>query len=251
MTRAGVAFAIGLREHARNYLLVALLLALPVLFITLSFEVTQDVSMPVRTIESGETTTVSVPMPAVHGVIMTPITSALIAGLAGLFLMNDAQDADGRLVVAGYETRQLVVARLGVLTVISAVVTAVAVGVMLVDFTPEHVAPFVVAMFLLTVLYGLLGMLVGAAVDRLAGLWVMLTVPMLDIGLFQDPLFVQSAPDWWMKLLPGYHPVRVMVDVGVTAQVDTLASLGWTLGYLSVVVGLVVVVFGRLTVSQR
>jgi hypothetical protein len=242
-----VAFAIGLREHARNYVLLALLIALPILFITLAFAVTQDVAMPVRTIEGGETTTVSRPMPDVHGVIMTPITSALIAGLAGLFLMNDAKEADGRLVVAGYETHQLVAARLGVLAVVSAVVTAVSVGVMLVDFTPEHLGPFVAAMLLLTVLYGLLGMLVGAAFDRLAGLWVMLIVPMLDIGLFQDPLFVQSEPDWWMTLLPGYHPVRVLVDTGLTAQVDTMASLGWAVGYLALVLGLVVVVFGRLT----
>lgn len=247
MTRTGVALAIGLREHARNYVLLALLVVLPVLFITLSFEVTQDVAMPVRTVEGGAATTVSRPMPDVHGVIMTPITSALIAGLAGLFLMNDAKDADGRLMVAGYATRQLVAARLGVLAVVSTVVTAVAVGVMLVDFTPEHVALFVVAMGLLTVIYGLLGMLVGALLDRLAGLWIMLVVPMLDVGLFQDPLFVQSAPDWWMKLLPGYHPVRVLVDVGLTAQVDTMASLGWAVGYLVVVLVLVVIAFGRTT----
>lgn len=184
-------------------------------------------------------------MPDVHGVITTPITSALIAGLAGLFLMNDAKDADGRLVVVGYATRQIVAARLGVLAVVSTVVTAVAVGVMLVDFTPEHVALFALAMLLLTVLYGLVGMLAGAAFDRLAGLWIMLVVPMLDVGLFQDPLFVQSEPDWWMKLLPGYHPVRVLVDVGLTAQVDTLASLGWAIGYLAVLLGVVVFAFDR------
>jgi len=41
-------------------------------------------------------------------------------------------------------------------------------------------------------------MLVGAVVNRLAGMWLMLILQMLDIGLFQDPLFVQSSPDWWM-----------------------------------------------------
>lgn len=68
-------------------------------------------------------------------------------------------------------------------------------------------------------------MLVGAVLDRLAGIWLMLILPMLDIDLFQDPLFVQSAPAWWMRLLPGYHPVRVMVDAGLTATVDSASSI--------------------------
>lgn len=59
---------------------------------------------------------------------------------------------------------------------------------------------------------------------------------MIDIGLFQDPLFVQSEPEWWMKLFPGYHPVRVMVDTGLTTDLDTAASLGWGSGYPLVVV---------------
>ncbi|ADJ16445.1 hypothetical protein C497_01830 [Halalkalicoccus jeotgali B3] len=34
----------------------------------------------------------------------------------------------------------------------------------------------------------------------------MLVLPMLDIGLFQDPLFVQSSYELRMKLFPGHHP---------------------------------------------
>jgi hypothetical protein len=73
----------------------------------------------------------------------------------------------------------------------------------------------------------------------------MLILPMIDIGLFQDPLFVQSAPEWWMKLFPGYHPVRVMVDTGLTTDLDTVASLGWGFGYLLVVGLLAVWVYYR------
>jgi hypothetical protein len=251
VTRTATAFSIGLREHARNYVLAALLVVLPVSFITLAFAVTQDVQMPVRTLVDGETTTVMRGMPEVHGVIMTPITSALIAGLAGIFLMREARDTDGRLAVVGYRARQVVAARFGVLTVLTLVVTGVSVGVMLVDFRPDQLWWFVAAMVVLSVTYGLVGMLVGAVFDRLAGLWIMLILPMLDVGLFQDPLFVQSEPDWWMKLFPGYHPVRVMVDAGLTAEVDTALSLGWGVVYL-LVVGIVAIgVFYRVTRMGR
>ena len=245
VNRTATAFGIGLREHARNYVLVALLVVLPVSFITLAFAVTQDVQMPVRTLVDGETTTVMRGMPEVHGVIMTPITSSFIAGLAGLFLMREARDTDGRLAVVGYRARQVIAARFGVLAVITLVVVAVSVGVMLIDFQPEQLWWFVAAMLVLSVTYGLIGMLVGAVFNRLAGLWIMLILPMIDIGLFQDPLFVQSEPEWWMKLFPGYHPVRVMVDTGLTTDLDTAASLGWGAGYLLVVGLLAVWVYYR------
>ncbi|WP_435119905.1 ABC transporter permease [Halolamina sp. C58] len=247
MNRTTTAFTIGIKEQARNYVLVALLVVLPVSFITLAFAVTQDVEMPVRTLVDGETVTVMRGMPEVHGVIMTPITSALIAGLAGLFLMREAKDTDGRLAVAGYRARQVITARFGVLAAITLIVTGVSVGVMLVDFQPEHLWWFVAAMLVVSVTYGLIGMLVGAVFDRLAGMWLMLILPMLDIGLFQDPLFIQSEPEWWMKLLPGYWPVRVMVDTGLTTDVDTALSLVWATGYLLLVAVLTIGVYYRAT----
>ena len=251
VSRTTTAFSIGLREQARNYVLLGLLIVLPFAFITLAFAVTQDVQMPVRTLVDGEVTTVPRAMPDVHGVIMTPITSALIAGLAGLFLMREARDTDGRLAVVGYRARQVIAARFGVLTTLTVVVTAVSIGVMLADFWPEHLWWFVAAMIVLSMTYGLVGMLVGAAVNRLAGMWLMLILPMLDIGLFQDPLFIQSSPDWWMKLLPGYHPVRVMVDTGLTSGVDTAASLGWSVVYLAVIAVCTVFVYYRETRFHR
>jgi hypothetical protein len=245
VNRTATAFGIGLREHARNYVLIALLVVLPVSFITLAFAVTQDVQMPVRTLVDGEVVTVMRGMPEVHGVIMTPITSTFIAGLAGLFLMREARDTDGRLSVVGYRARQVIAARFGVLAVITLLVVGVSVGVMLIDFWPEQLWWFVAAMLVLSLTYGLIGMLVGAIFNRLAGLWIMLILPMIDIGLFQDPLFIQSAPEWWMKLFPGYHPVRVMVDTGLTTDLDTAMSLGWGFGYLLVVGLLAVWVYYR------
>lgn len=250
MNRTATAFTIGVKEQIRNYVLIALLIVLPISFITLAFAVTQDVEMPVRTLVDGETTTVMRGMPAVHGIIMTPITSALIAGLAGLFLMREAKDTDGRLAVVGYRARQVITARFGILVAITLIVTGISVGVMLVDFRPEHLWWFVAAMVVVSVTYGLIGMLVGAVFDRLAGMWLMLILPMLDIGLFQDPLFIQSDPDWWMKLLPGYWPVRVMVDTGLTADVDTALFLVWAVGYLLVVAALTIAVYYRVTQAK-
>ncbi|WP_302080544.1 hypothetical protein [Salinibaculum rarum] len=50
-----------------------------------------------------------------------------------------------------------------------------------------------------------------------------------------------------MKLLPGYHPVRVMVDTGLTADLDTAVSLGWGFDHLLAVGLLAVWVYYRET----
>ncbi|MFB6312304.1 MAG: hypothetical protein ABEH64_14110 [Salinirussus sp.] len=54
-----------------------------------------------------------------------------------------------------------------------------------------------------------------------------------------------------MRLLPGYHPVRVMVDAGLTGTVDSAASLGWGLGYLLVVMVVAVIAFYRVSGIHR
>lgn len=250
MNRTLTAFGIGLREQVRNRVLVGLLVVLPFAFITLAFAVTQDVDMPVRTLVDGEMASVMRPMPDVHGVIMTPITGALIAGLAGLFVMRNAT-VDSRLSVTGYRPREVIGARFGILTAITLLVTGVSLGVMWLDFVPQNPLWFGAAMILLSLIYGMIGLLLGAVVSRLAGLWLMLILPMLDVGLFQDPLFIQSEPDWWMTLLPGYHPVRVMVDAGLTGTVDSAVSLGWGVGYLLVVTVVAVIAFYRVSGIQH
>ncbi|MFC6717161.1 hypothetical protein ACFQHN_06160 [Natrialbaceae archaeon GCM10025896] len=94
-------------------------------------------------------------------------------------------------------------------------------------------------------------MVLGVVFDRVAGLWTILVVSMLDIGLFQSPLFPMGEDAWWVKMLPGYHPMEVVFDAGLTAQSDTLVHLGWALGYLFLAGVIAVLLFYRLTGGQR
>ncbi|WP_090506808.1 ABC transporter permease [Natronorubrum sediminis] len=249
--RATTMFRISFRETARNYVLVGLLIVLPIAFITVAFAVTQDAQMPIELPINGETQVVMRGLPEVHGVAMTPLTSTIIAGIVGLLLMQDARNVDGRLVLAGYRAREVIFARLGTLGVLVALVTAVTVGVMAYDVMPEQPTLFVLAIFVVTLLYGLVGMLLGVVFDRVAGLWTILVVSMLDIGLFQSPLFPMGDDAWWVKTLPGHHPMEVVFDAGLTTQPDTLVHLGWALVYLFLVGAAAVLLFYRLTGRQR
>lgn len=233
VTRVRTLFGITVAETVRNYVLVGLLIVLPVLFITVAFAVTQDAQMPIELPVDGETQVVMRGLPEVHGVAMAPITSTIIAGIVGLLLMQSARDVDGRLVLAGYRAREVILARFGTLAILVALVTAVTVVVLAFDVVPEQPVLFVTSMFLVTMLYGLIGMLLGVIVDRVAGLWTILVLSMLDIGVFQSPLFPMVEDEWWVQLLPGHHPMEVIFDAGLTAQPDTFIHLLWGVVYLA------------------
>lgn len=248
--RIATLFSVTARETARNYVLVGLLIALPIAFITIAVAVTQEAQMPIELTVDGEVQTVMRGLPEVHGVAMTPITSTIIAGIVGLLLMQTARTTDGRLVLAGYRAWEVIAARFGTLAILAVLVTAVSVGVMAYDVVPEQPLLFLGAMFVVTLLYGLIGMLLGVVLDRVAGLWTILVLSMLDVGLFQSPLFPMGEDAWWVKILPGYHPMEVVFDAGLTDQPDTLAHLGWGVVYLLVVGAVSILVFYRLTARQ-
>lgn len=63
---------------------------------------------------------------------------------------------------------------------------------------------------------------------------------MLDVGLFQDPLFHVAGQAWLVEWFPGFHGMRVLMDFGLTAELDSAGHLGWAMVYLGVL-GLVTI----------
>lgn len=249
--RASTIFRVSVRETGRNYVLIGLLIALPIAFITIAFAVTQDAQLPIELPIDGEYQIVMRGLPEVHGVAMTPLTSTILAGIVGLLLMQDAKIVDGRLVLAGYRGREVVLARFGTLGILVLLVTAVSVGVLAYDVMPEQPMLFILAMFAVTLIYGLVGMLLGIVSDRMAGLWTILILSMLDVGIFQSPLFPMGDNSWWVKLLPGHHPMEVIHDAGLTDQPDTLSHLGFSFLYLVIIGAIAIGVFYLITNQQR
>lgn len=246
-TRLQAAISISLREQGRNIALLSLVVALPFLFITVSFAVTPSAPVPVYTFVDGAGTTIVETMPAVHGVIMTPITGAFITGLTGLFVMQSAAAADGRLIQTGYRPREVILARFGTLLVTATLVTTVATAVMLQDFRPQILSWFLLGVLLVSAIYGFIGMLVGIVFDRTAGMYVLLFGPLMDIGVFQDPMFVRGPAAWWMQLFPGHYPVKMMLDAAFTPEIDTIGASFLGLGYLLIVVMVTILLFRRQT----
>lgn len=238
--RVSTTVRMGVREFRRTPVLLALLVVLPVYVIGAFVLLVPDTEVPL-TVDGGTTT---VEMPAFAAAYFTPLTVAILSGIVGLFLVRMSQAADGRLRLAGFGAAELVVSRVGILGVGSAVVTATSALVALTALRPESVAGFLLATLLVGLTYGIIGVIVGLAVGKLAGVYVMLFAPMIDILMFQNPLATDSPE--WTTALPSHFATNAIFDAAFTAQVEPADFAGAT-AYAVALLAVGVVVFYRAT----
>ncbi|WP_436907807.1 ABC transporter permease [Halosimplex marinum] len=237
------AFTSGVREYARTPVLLALFVFLPAYLIGAFTRLVPATTAPLD-VPGGGTQTVE--MASVYAVFMVPLVGALVGALAGVFLMQTARDADARLVVAGANPASVLLARFGLLAVVGTVVAGVSVGTAATVFVPERPLALAGATLLAALVYGLLGVLAGLVVDRLAGVYLALFGTMLDVFLVQNPL---ADPPEYARLLPGHAPVELAVDAGFSTDV-ALSTAGEGAVYLFVVgVVTALALYGSMRVS--
>ncbi|WP_276271856.1 hypothetical protein [Haloarcula litorea] len=229
MTRVGTALWSGARELRRTPLLLALLVVAPAYVVGLFTLVAPD-SPAAFTLDG---TTVRTTLDAVFPAFTTPMTAALLSGIAGLFLMQNAAAADERLCLAGYRPHEVVVARFGLLVGVATVATAVSVAVMSTAFVPDRPALFAASTLLVALVYGTVGVVVGSLLDRLPGVYLLLFGSMVDLFVFQNPL--ATDPPAIATLLPGHYPLDVAIAAAFTdgAVAGALARTGLVLGVLT------------------
>lgn len=239
--RIGVALRFGFRDYRRNPVLWVLLVGLPVAFITLSIAVTPDDPAVVELIEGGTRSLQILSMADLHGAIMVPITVGFLAGLAGLFVALGSAEGDRRLVLAGYRPVEVLAARLGVIAFAAVLTSVVSLAVTGASFGPENWAIFAFANVVTALTYGMIGVLVGPRLGLLGGLYVMLALPFIDIGIAQNAMF-DAAPPAWARLMPAHGSVRVLLDGAFTATLDETGALVLALAWLT---GLAVLAAGQ------
>jgi len=130
--------------------------------------------------------------------------SAFLAGILGLFQSIGAVQADERLGICGYDRAELFASRLAAVGLGSLLVAGVSTAVLW--RTVELAAPLAAfgALTLAALIYGLLGMLVGAVLPRtLEGSLVLVFLVDLDDFLSSGLLNVDSSV---LHLLPLYYP---------------------------------------------
>ncbi len=232
------------RDWRRTPVLWILLAVVPAVFIWLADVVTPSGRTTVVVREGGAEFSQIFDPALLHAATMAPIAVGALAALAGLFIVIDARSADRRLVLAGQRLAVVLVTRVGMVLFAAGLATAASLAVTAALFTPEQWLPFVGALVLIGASYGLLGVLLGPLVGRVAGTFVAFLIPFLDLGIGQTPM-LQDEPPLWARYLPGYGGMRMLVDGALTAGFDELGALTTALAWVAGLAVAAVVLFRR------
>jgi hypothetical protein len=245
-SRALTATVMAFRDQRRRPLVLILLVLVPTYVITKAII---DTRATPRQIALPDDVQVTVTMRSLHAPEMAKISVAFAAALVGVFVMQSALAGDRRLVVAGFRPGEAVIARLAVLLAATLVVVGVSVGVTAAFFTPAQWGPMVAGLVLVGLIYGGIGALAGALLDKLAATYLILFLVMSDLGVVQSPMF-HAKPAALAFLLPGYGPTRVMLDGAFAESFGAAADLWLALGWL-VALGSAVYLVLRRAVGRR
>lgn len=241
MSRVATAFGAGFRSYRRSPVLVALVLVLPAYAVGLYSYVAPEAP---ATVHLNDGAAAAVTIDRAFAAFTAPMAAALVAGIAGLFLIRSTADADGRLVQAGYSPWEVVIARLALIATVAAVASALAVGAALATFDPAHLRWFAAGTLLTALAYGLVGVLAGLAVGRLPGVYLLLFGSIIDLFLFQNPLATDRPAA--ATLLPGHFPVALTTEAAFGASVE-IGLFGRSLAVIVALALLATVAFHRAT----
>ena len=236
----------ALRDYRRNRVLWALLVGVPAIFIGLAILVTVDQPGPVALIDDGRRYTEMLSERRMHAATMVPVTAAFLAGLAGLFVATGTTAGDRRLVLAGFRPCHVFGARLAVIGLATVVTTGAAVAVSGGWYPPRQWLVFAVANLLVAATYAMVGLVLGPLTGRLGGLYLVLLLAFIDVGLGQTVMLPGGPPDWG-AYLPGRGASRLLIDGAFTARFDQSEGLLLGLAWLLAAATVAAVVFQRRT----
>lgn len=247
LRRLRVAITAASRQLRRMPAMWILMIGLPVAFISSSIAVTPADLTPVELVENGKRGLTMLSMADLHGAVMVPITIGFLASLAGLFVILDSAEADRRLSLTQFRTSEILAVRMAVIAGASLLATAASVAVTAVSFEAVSWPVFIGANVLVALTYATIGVICGPLLGRLGGLYALLVLPFIDVGLGQNAMF-DAAPPWWGQYLPAHGAVQVMMDGAFTPTFDEYGALVLALAWLAVLGCLAAAVFRRVTV---
>lgn len=159
---------------------------------------------------------------------------ALICGFTIFAATRKGAAFDRRLVLCGLSQPPMLAAKLTALAGVALMISTYAVLVLVVFWRPENIALVWLGYFLVALVYGALGMLLGVLVgSELAGFFVIIMVGMLDT-FFQIPVENPAGNQPFLRFFPAHGPQQLAVAGGFAGQLPfsmLLLSLAWVAGF--------------------
>jgi len=217
--------------------LVVLMFLLPIYFIT-----TMNIVHPERPImvPIGDALAVEMLSDLATMTVVTVVVS-LLCGVFGFFIIQES-DIDPRLKIVGFSDLEVVGSKLLLLLGVVLFTTAFSFLVMFYLTIPENISWFIIGVLLAGANYSFIGVIAGLYLNKLPGMYLMLFMPTLDLMLFQSPMVDRDLIGGWVKYLPGYNPMRVVLraSLGIDQQ---MSIIFYSLFFLAILIVATLVIF--------
>ncbi len=193
-------------------------------FLPLYFIITMNVVHPERPImiPIGDVLAMEILSDLATMTVVTVVVS-LLCGVFGFFVIKES-DIDPRLKIVGFSDFEILGSKLLLLSGVVLFTTAFSFLVMFYLTVPENITWFLIGVLLAGANYSFIGVLAGFFLKRLPGMYLMLFMPTLDLMLFQSPMVDRDLVGEWVKYLPGYNPMRVVLraSLGLDQEMRTI-----------------------------
>jgi len=238
-------FGMVLRELSRKRLVIVLALVLPPIFFAAVVATAGNRIIPIE-LAGADGAVVSVEERRQSLVFIGVAAAALIAAFFASNLIQQQVEANRRLVLCGYRSSELIVARLLVLLCViagTATYTWLIAGV----FARELFAPGVLlGMAGGAFVYGCYGLLAGALFRRdLESIFAILVLINIDAGWLQNPIYYATAGSKWLiEALPAHHASQVAYLSAFTSHFIGTAMIG-VLSYGAAFLAVAIAIYER------
>jgi hypothetical protein len=264
--RIGVAARLLFLDLARRRVTLILLFVVPALFdvVVLTTSGRRDVEVTIATlVEDGAIIHVSGtaedPMDpglldngsrnfeerALSLVFLGTTAVCFLACFLAFNLVHKRRDADARLVHAGLPAAELLLAKLLVLAVLVLLLSAYETAAIRPWVSPKHVARLAMGFALGGMVYGCVGLLVGAvAKHELEGIFGIVLFTNIDVGWLQNPVYYSTSERrGFIESLPGHYPTQLAIT-GAFSDAVPGGSVARSVAYAAAALFLALLAFG-------
>jgi len=238
------AFLLTAMTLLRNRIALMLFVLLPVLFYALIAITTTDAPVAFALAAVSADTIIEVSRREEAIVFMGLAAVGFISAFLGFYLISRQTEVSRRLLLCGYRSWEIVVARLAVLGCAIVAVSVFSGALLLSFFTPQHLTKVVLGFTLIGMVYGCYGLLAGSIFRReLEGVLSIVLLTNIDVAWLQNPIFyTESKNKFVIQCLPAHMPSQVSM-IGAFTDHSVRLPIAASLVYGAALLLLAVLIF--------
>jgi len=166
-------------------------------------------------------------------VTLSLVSGAFLGVFLSFYIFLTTRYLDFRLHQIGYSKLQIFVSKIVTISLLL-IPASVITFLLAVLFVKIHNIFFALVAFILgTFIYALIGVFISfLAKNKLQATYASLILVVLDLGFLEAPLWSEVYNKWFMSLLPGYYPSKLLLESSFSSSIISLDSIGYSIIYI-------------------